>query len=162
MDAEHAKQARAFEARRQQLEQELQASAASSATTAAASSAAAYDDVSVTLHDVSNDVSDDEAAALHDGADHSQYDVRVGAVAGAASPPTLSEVYWHSSADCDKQTASYNADNADGADSSAQQQCTLEVSVVESTLGCSQQWQRSSTADAATAYTVQESDDEED
>jgi SAM domain (Sterile alpha motif) len=166
MDAEHAKQARAFEARRQQLEQELQASsAAATAAAAAAASTTANDDDSVTLHNVSDDVSDDEAAALHTSVDYSQYDAnsnRDAAAAVGAASPTLSEANWYSSADCDEQTALYTDNYVDDDSSSEQQQqCTLEFSVVESTLGCSQQWQRSSAA-AATAYTVQESDDEED
>jgi SAM domain (Sterile alpha motif) len=165
MDAEHAKQARAFEARRQQLEQELQASsaAATAAAASAASSGSANDDDSVTLHDVSDDVSDDEAAALHTSVDYSQYDTsssRDAVAAVGTASPTLSEAHWHSSTDRDEQAA-LHTDAADYSSSEQQQQCTLEVSVVESTLGCSQQWQHSSTA-AATAYTVQESDDEED
>eukprot|EP00953_Heterococcus_sp_UTEX-ZZ885_P024713 13500-Heterococcus_DN1.PRE.1 len=158
MDAEHAKQARAFEARRQQLEQELQASSAAASAATAASSGTADDDDSVTLHDVSDDVSDDEAAALHTSVDHSPDDASSNRDAAAASL-TLSEAQWHSSADCDEQAA-LHTDAADYS-SSEQQHCTLEVSVVESTLGCSQQWRRSGAA-AATAYTVQESDDEED
>jgi trimeric autotransporter adhesin len=163
MDAEHTKQARAFEARRQQLEQELQASSAAASAATAASSGTADDDDSVTLHDVSDDVSDDEAAALHTSVDHSQYDTsssRDAVAAVGTASPTLSEAHWHSSTDRDEQAALHTDDDA--VDSSSEQQhCTLEVSVLESTLGCSQQWQHSSAA-AATAYTVQESDDEED